>query len=83
LDGRDLTLIEMIDRRVALPLSRGERVWSRFLFCGDEKLGCIVDGDYTAMTLIVMLDRRVGLSLSQGRGYGVDCFSVVMKSWVA
>ena len=48
--GHDLTLIEMIDRRVGLSLSRGERVWGRFLFCGDEKLGCMVDGNYTAVT---------------------------------
>jgi len=41
--GRDLTQIEMINRRVGLPLSRGERVWGRFLFCGDEKLGCMVE----------------------------------------
>jgi len=26
--GHDLTLIEMIDRLVGLPLSRGKRVWS-------------------------------------------------------
>ena len=38
-------LIVTIDRRVGLPLSRGERLWGRFLFCGDEKLGCMVDGE--------------------------------------
>ncbi len=43
-----LTLVVMIDRRDGLPLSRGERVWGRFLFCGDEKLGCMVEGNYTA-----------------------------------
>jgi len=67
-------LIEMIDRRDGLPLSRGERVWGRILFCGDEKLGCIVEGDYTALTLIEMIDRRDGLSLSRGRGYGASPF---------
>jgi hypothetical protein len=56
--GYDLTtstgsvqrLIEMIDRRVGLSLckaplwgSRGERVWGRIHFCGDEKLSCMVD----------------------------------------
>jgi len=53
--GHDLTLIVMIDRRVGLSLSRGEphggasrRVWRRIPFCGDEKLGCMVEGDYTA-----------------------------------
>jgi hypothetical protein len=46
--GRDLTLIETVDRRVGLPLSRGERVWGGILFCGDEELGCMVEGDYTA-----------------------------------
>jgi hypothetical protein len=46
--GHDLTLIMMIDRRDGLPLSRGERVWGRILFCGDGKLGCMVEGDYTA-----------------------------------
>jgi len=47
------TLIEMIDRRVGLPLrgaplwgSRGERAWRRFLFCGDEKLGCMVEEEH-------------------------------------
>jgi len=38
----------MIDRRVGLSLSRGERAWRGILFCGDEKLGCMVNGDYTA-----------------------------------
>jgi len=42
-DYTALTLVEMIDRRVGLPLSRGERVWGRVLFCGDEKLGCMVE----------------------------------------
>ena len=46
--GHDLTLIVTIDRRVGLSLSRGERVWGRILFCGDEKLGCMVEGNYTA-----------------------------------
>ena len=41
--GYALTLIEMIDRRVGLSLSRGERVWWWFLFCGDEELGCMVE----------------------------------------
>ena len=41
----DLTLIVMIDRRIDLPLSRGERVWRRILFCDDEKLGCMVEGE--------------------------------------
>ena len=31
-DYTALTLIEMIDRRVGSSLSRGERVWGRFLF---------------------------------------------------
>jgi len=39
----DLTLIVMIDRRVGLSLSRGERAWRRILFCGDVKLGCMVE----------------------------------------
>jgi len=43
----DLTLIVTIDRRVGLSLSQRERVWARFLFCGDEKFDCMVDGDYT------------------------------------
>ena len=72
--GHDLTtstssvhrLIVTIDRRVGLSLSRGERVWGRILFCDDEKLGCMVEGDYTALTLIVMIDRHVDLSLSRG-----------------
>jgi len=41
----NLTLIVTIDRRVGLSLSRGERVWGRILFCGDEKLGCMVVGE--------------------------------------
>ena len=56
----------MIDRRVGLSLSRGERVWGRFLFCGDERLGCMVERDYTALTLVEMIDRRDGLPLSRG-----------------
>jgi hypothetical protein len=56
----------MFDRCVGLSLSRGERVWRRILFCSDEKLGCIAEGDYTALTLVEMIDRRVGLSLSRG-----------------
>ena len=63
---RDLTLVVMIDRRVGLSLSKWERVWSRILFCGADKLGCMVEGDYTALTLVVTIDRRVGLSLSRG-----------------
>jgi len=41
---RDLTLIVMIDRHVGLSLSQWERVWGRFLFCGNGKLGCMVEG---------------------------------------
>jgi len=75
-------LIEMINRRVGLSLSRGERVWGRILFCGDGKLGCMVEGDYTALTtstrpigqsvhrLIVMIDRRVGLPLREAPLWG-------------
>ena len=48
--GWDLTLIVMIDRRVGLSLSRGERVWGRILFCGDGEVGCMIEGDYTATT---------------------------------
>ena len=55
-----------IDRRVGLSLSRGERVWGQILFCGDEGLGCMIEGDYTALTLVEMIDRRDGLSLSRG-----------------
>jgi len=66
-----LTLIEMINRRVGLPLSRGERVWGRILFCGDGELGCMVERNYIALTLIEMINRRVGLSLSHaGEGMG-------------
>jgi len=71
--GRDLTLIVTINWRVNLSLSRGEphrgasrRACGRILFCDDEKLGCMVERDYTALTLIVMIDRRVDLSLSRG-----------------
>ena len=39
----------MIDRRVGLSLSRWERVWWRFLFCGDEELGRMIGGNYTAV----------------------------------
>ena len=46
----DLTLIMMFDRRVGLSLFRGERVSCRFLFCGDEKLGCMVERTFTAVT---------------------------------
>jgi hypothetical protein len=39
-DGQSVRrLIETVDRRVGLSLSRGERVWGRILFCGDEKFG--------------------------------------------
>jgi hypothetical protein len=44
----DLTLVMLIDRRVGLTLSRGERVGSWLLFWGDEKLGCMIERDYTA-----------------------------------
>jgi len=57
-DYTALTLVEMIDRRVDLSLSRGERVWRRILFCGDERLGRIVDLDYTALALIEMIFLR-------------------------
>jgi hypothetical protein len=38
----DFTLIVMMDRRVGLSLSHGERASGRILFCGDEKLGSMI-----------------------------------------
>lgn len=52
--GRDLALVVTDNRRVDLPLcvaplwgvqGRRERVWGRIPFCGDEKLGCMVEGE--------------------------------------
>jgi len=77
-DYTALTLIEMINRRDGLSLSHAGEGMGRILFCGDEKLGCMVEGDYTALTtstrsvhrLIEMIDWRVGLSLSRGERAG-------------